>query len=171
MLFRLQAHKNSGGEVIYISKSSVEMVDGSTWTANAGVHVNDTSSLSVVDSSIVTGSVVVASTASLSLTVTDEKLASLGGSAYYMINQTGTGAALDLGINYNGNVYNVGDSITIGDVVYSVTNGDGNDISNDTGFVDDDVGGGGDYCNRISDLGGGAPSEGGGNDISNTCSK
>lgn len=50
-------------------------------------------------------------------------------------------------------------------------NGDGNDISNDTGFVDDDVGGGGDYCNRISDLGGGAPSEGGGNDISNTCSK
>jgi hypothetical protein len=63
------------------------------------------------------------------LTITADKLATITNSAYTIINQTGNGAALDLAVNYNGAEYGVGESITINDVVYNITNGDGNDIA------------------------------------------
>ena len=109
---------------IITNKGEVNITDGSM-TSN--YKITNSGTMNVTDGAVTASSIT--NTGTISLTVTDEKLASLGGSAYYMVNQTGSGAALDLGINYNGNVYNVGDSITVGDVVYNVVAGDGNDIA------------------------------------------
>ena len=73
---------------------------------------------------------------SINLTVTDEKLASLGGDSYVMLEQTtsnGHPYEFDLsgvGVTYKGETYYVGGkSIVIDGVEYKVTAGDGNDIA------------------------------------------
>ncbi|MBE6388740.1 MAG: hypothetical protein E7043_01040 [Lentisphaerae bacterium] len=71
----------------------------------------------------------------INLSVTDDKLASLGKDSYVMVEQTtsnGHPYEFDLsgvGVTYKGETYYVGDSITVGDVIYNVVAGDGNDIA------------------------------------------
>ncbi len=145
------SHQNHS-EAIYISGSDVTVsasgsVDGYIIMADKyerdailrveggsisgrGIWAKAGTDVIVNDGSIRVQKIDAVSGSSFTLTVTDEKLASLGGETYYMIEQTNTkAAALDLGITYNGNVYNIGDSITVGDVIYNVVAGDGNDIA------------------------------------------
>ena len=110
----------------YNGNAGALTITDSEITVQTGSYKNS-GTITFTDSTLTAASV--ANTGTISLTVTADKLAAIGNDAYYIINQTGSGAALNNTVSIDGTEYSVGQSFTKDGVVYSVTTGDGNDIA------------------------------------------
>ena len=109
---------NGNGGTFTITNSSVEIQSG---------NYKNSGTLNLADSTLKAAAL--NNTGTVSITVSNDKIADLAG-VYTIVEQTNANAAaLDFGVTYNGTTYYIGQSFMANDIVYTITNGDGNDIA------------------------------------------
>ena len=119
---------NNGGITVgYEAAATFSMTDSTLNMTYSGLTISEGSTFTMIDSALSTTNI--NNAGALNITVSADFLSDLTGK-FTLVNQSNAdAAALDsLEINVAGNKYSVGDSWKANGIVYSISNGSGNDI-------------------------------------------